>query len=89
MVILEPISGGGAFNIRSGLYWDEHLKNPVDREILLTDRTFVGVELIGITNPTMTVIIPKLWATMGTDDPASENSVSLIETDISGPVVKI
>lgn len=86
MVILDPVPGGGQFNIRAGLYLDEHLTRPIVDDIPQSpgDRTFVGIELIDITNPTMVIIINRLWLTRGTADPDDPEAVLLISKDVTG-----
>jgi len=74
--------------IRSGLYFDEHLEQEVDRPLLETDRTFVGIELLGVTNPLMVIVVTKLWAT-GIDDPDDPNAITLLTTDITGNILYI
>jgi len=64
-VILEPVGGGGNFDLRQGLFLDEHLVTEllpgVDFQPGI-DQLFIGFELIGVTNPNMVVIIENLWA---------------------------
>jgi hypothetical protein len=45
-VVMEPLGGGGEFQMKSGLYFDEHLVNPVNRNILDADR--IGFNFISI-----------------------------------------
>ena len=54
------------FETKKGLYLDEHLVTELtpDTDFKVgRDRLFIGFELLGVTNPTMVIIIQKLWAT--------------------------
>ena len=84
-VILEPITGDGSFDVRSGLYFDEHLERPItaDDTIKETDRTFIGIELVDIQKPTMVVVVEKLWVT-ATKDPDDPDATVLIRKLPSG-----
>ena len=64
-VILDPIGGEGNFDIDKGLFLDEHLEVPYNPETFdeNKDTLFIGFQLIGVTNPTMFVIIERLWIT--------------------------
>ena len=82
-MVLEPIGGGGEFDIRSGLYFDAHLEEEVgNRPIGENDRTFIGIELIGITNPNMVVTISKLWVTEKDDPDKSCKYLSFVNFEI-------
>ena len=83
MVVLEPVGGGGSFDISAGLYFDEHLTLPINRRLQPGDQTYVGIQLIGITNPNMVVTVVRLWAT-NTPDPEDTNMISLLQSDVSG-----
>ena len=82
-VVLEPVGGGGSFDVRSGLYFDEHLVNEIDRPIVTGDVTYIGIELFGITNPNMVVTVERLWATP-TADPDDPNQLLLLSKDVTG-----
>ena len=63
-VILEPVGGGGNFDLRQGLFLDEHLVTELLPGVDFRpgiDQLFIGFELIGVTNPNMVVIIENLW----------------------------
>ena len=48
-VIIDPVNGGGSFDIRSGLYLDKFLETKLPEDIPLRvgiDRLFVGMELM-------------------------------------------
>ena len=80
-VILEPVGGGGNFDLRQGLFLDEHLKTELLPGVDFRpgiDQLFIGFELIGVTNPNMVVIIENLWATSSPDKNAP-NPLMLIE----------
>ena len=83
VVVLEALGGGGSFEIEGGLYFDEHLTHEVDRPVQPDDQTYVGIQLIGITNPNMVVTVVRLWAT-STSDPNDPDMMTLLQTDISG-----
>ena len=54
------------FQPNKGLYLDEHLVTEFtpDTDFKVgRDQLFIGFELLGVTNPTMVIIIEKLWAT--------------------------
>ena len=64
-VILEPVGGGGNFDLRQGLFLDEHLVTELLPGVDFRpgiDQLFIGFELIGVTNPNMVVIIENLWS---------------------------
>ena len=80
VIILEPIPGDGSFDVRTGLYYDEHLERPITAadEIEKDEETWIGIELIDIQKPTLVVVVEKLWVT-ATDDPdPPEGSVILL-----------
>ena len=63
-VILEPVGGNGNFDLRQGLFLDEHLVTELLPGVDFRpgiDQLFIGFELIGVTNPNMVVIIENLW----------------------------
>ena len=63
-VILEPVGGGGNFDLRQGLFLDEHLVTELLPGVDFRpgiDQLFIGFQLIGVTNPNMVVIIENLW----------------------------
>ena len=86
VIILEPIPGEGNFEVRSGLYFDEHLVRKVgpDDEIGDDDETFIGIELIDIQKPTMVVVVEKLWVTATEEQNPPSGSVVLMRKLASG-----
>ena len=82
-MITKPQSGGGSFDVRAGLYFDEHLEVEVDRDLLPDDHTYVGIQLMGITNPLMVVTVVRLWAT-DSKDPDDPHMLLLLSTDVTG-----
>ena len=60
----STLLGGGNFDLRQGLFLDEHLVTELLPGVDFRpgiDQLFIGFELIGVTNPNMVVIIENLW----------------------------
>ena len=47
-ISMEPLLGGGVFQVKSGLYFDEHLVQPVDRNIKNDDRIGFFFDCLGL-----------------------------------------
>ena len=89
-VILEPVGGIGNFDVQKGLYLDEHLERAYDPATFdeTKDSLFIGFELIDVTNPTMFVIIEKLWVTE-VNDPLADKRTILLESRNNGECLEM
>lgn len=67
---------------------DEHLETPYDPATFdeTKDSLFIGFELIDVTNPTMFVIIERLWVTE-VNDPMAEKRTMLLESVNGGQFI--
>lgn len=86
IIILDPLLGEGNFEVRTGLYFDEHLVRKVTPNDTIgeDDETFIGIELIDIQKPTMVVVVEKLWVTATKEPNPASDSVVLLKKLPSG-----